>query len=273
MCYYNGKMLELFLHFVMESPSHVATPELRRYAEALADPDPLTRSGTIEGLGALSLQAFLAAIAMRHNALLQLLPSFSGDPETWRDVSRALADHAAALQAIAFEVEEKAARERMGKLIHDLRSPLGAIFGALNMVENREAQPMLKLVERGAEQLLALTESLVPGPAVALVCEPDAAIRDVIAIYLRQGGYRVVEVAWASEAAVMAPPSVALVDAGQLREALPSLAPHGVPMVVLGGAEPGGDAMGWLPKPFKKADLLEVVRRVTAARTLEAGGR
>ena len=265
-------MLQLFAHFVMESPGHAATPELRRYAAALADPDPLTRSGAIEGLGALSLQAFLAAIAMRHNALLQLLPSFSADPETWRAVSRALADHAAALQTIAFEVEEKEARERMGKLIHDIRSPLGAIFGALHMVESREAQPMLKLVERGAEQLLTLTESLVPAPPVALVCEPDAAIRDVIVIYLRQAGYRIVELAWASEAAVVAPPAVALVDAGQWREALASLAPHGVPMVVLGGAAPGADAMGWLPKPFKKADLLEAVRRATAARTLEAGG-
>lgn len=273
MCYYNGKMLRSFAHFVMESPSHVLTPELRQYAAALAGQDPLAQTAAIEGLGTLSLQAFLEAIAKRHHDLLQLLPAFSPDPETWRSVSGAIADHAAALQAKAFEVEEKAAQERLSKLVHDIRSPLGAIFGALNMVENREGQPMLKLVERGAEQLLALTEALVPGPSKALVCEADAAIRDVIAIYLRQEGYRVVELARASEATAMAPPSVALVEAGQLREVLPILAPHGVPIVVLGGAEPGGDAMGWLPKPFKKPELLEAVRRATAARTLEAGGR
>lgn len=272
MCYYSSKMLQSFAYFVIGSSNHAPTPELRRYAEALVDPDPLARTGAIEGLGTISLQAFLEVIAVRHHALLQLLPAFSADPETWRSVTQALADHAAALQAIAFEVEEKAACARMAKLVHDIRSPLGAIFGALNMVENRDAQPMLRLVERGAEQLLALTESLEPGPSLALVCEPDAAIRDVIAIYLRQEGYRVLELARASEGAGMAPPAVALVDAGQLREAITCLAPHGVPMVVLGGAEPD-DAMCWLPKPFKKADLLEAVRRATAARTLEAGGR
>ncbi|MFP5503498.1 MAG: hypothetical protein ACLGIN_13495 [Candidatus Sericytochromatia bacterium] len=246
---------------------------MRRYAEALAEADPVTRAGQVEGLGNLSLQDFLEAISARHAALMQQLPDFSADPQVWRDVAAAIEVYAVALRARAFEAEEKAARARMSKLVHDIRSPLGAIFGALNMLEHREAQPMLKLVERGAEQLLALTETLQPGPTVALVLEPDAGIREVIAIYLRQEGYRVVALGQAAEAAKLPPPSVALVEAGQLREALATLAPQGVPLVLLGGAGPGGDAMGWLPKPFKKAELIEAVRRATSTRGAQAEGR
>ncbi|MNS65123.1 His Kinase A (phospho-acceptor) domain protein [compost metagenome] len=196
------------------------------------------------------------------------------------------------------QLGRRQARERFARIAHDLRSPMTALSGALNVLKRTvgslvpgETPRMVEVAITNANRLVRELDSLLEAeeqedppapdptrPRVVLV-DADPAIRLVMQSVLEHHGCPVVSMP-ALETVPPAgnePATVYFIEAGQLAAACAVLGAHpeaaGAPVVAIGhvleheGAAAADRIVARLAKPFKGAALLEAMHAALAQRT------
>jgi CheY-like chemotaxis protein len=257
-------------------------------APAGGGPDDLAAWWPRPILDVLPLEVLLI---MRHQAMV----AFADQPPSTVAIAQALAARFGELQA---QLGREQARERFAVIAHDLRSPMTALSGALNVLKRTlgslvpgETPRMVEVALANANRLVRQLDTLLdaeeqavtpapppPRPRVVIV-DADPAIRLVMQSVIAHHGCLVVSLP-ALEAVPETgnePGTVYFIEAGQLAEACAVLAAHpvaaGAPVVAVGhvlehqGACATGPIVARLAKPFKSAALLEALHAAIGAPT------
>lgn len=204
-----------------EDPLAALTQSLERYMAA----EP-ARTGGAPGRNAV-------LNALHHQVLLATLERHATDPAEALSIARALAEKAAERQLAALCDEAatlKAAEQRLGgTLAHELRSPLTAIAGALNLLGKYMAPPagtpaarMVEIAVNSGSQLLKLVDALLDAERLRSG-EPQLAMAGCDAgALLQQAGTMLGAAAALSDVAleVSTCSATILADADRLRQAL-----------------------------------------------------
>jgi CheY-like chemotaxis protein len=223
-------------------------------------------------------------LGIRHQAMV----AFADQPPFTVAIAQALAGRFGELHA---QLGRRRARERFGQIAHDLRSPMTALCGALNVLKRTlsnlvpgETPRMVEVAIANANRLVRQLDTLLeaeeqdqpkgPRPArprVVLV-DADPAIRLVMQSVLEHHGCPVVSMPALENAppAGNEPATVYFIEASQLAAACAVLGAHPeaaeAPIVAIGhvledgGADAADRIVVRLAKPFKSAALLEALQ-------------
>ncbi|HEY9722163.1 MAG TPA: hypothetical protein V6D47_09120, partial [Oscillatoriaceae cyanobacterium] len=110
---------------------------MESFLDAMADPHAAPRADTALSGEGVDPSETLAAIAACQSEVLAALPAFSSDPDRLRAIARELALRTSQLQ---MEAIAGSYARRLRALAHDLRSPIGVVCGALNVIEAGEGE-------------------------------------------------------------------------------------------------------------------------------------
>lgn len=247
---------------------------LEFYLRAIAEPR-LARDA-IDGLvpERQGLRESLMAIMACQRELLLELPAYTQDPKVISAIASELVER-------TMQLHLAACAHHLRGLAHDMRTPIGVVCGALNVIEHAEserlgpsAQRMIGLANANIDRLLAMLDDVERGAheagaslrPLAMLCGVDPASQQILRLWLEQADYEVLALPSGPqllEHARSLRPGL-IVMPHELVEAAEAAAHMAVPLVLLGSGPEELPGAATLPAPFKKADLLAAIDRASA---------